>query len=269
MAAASMGAFFALSNISAQASEGMPASCGEKSCSAGWDDETVLDKQIGIASSSMSAKAYCDQHGIGDKPGQCQLLSWYEEGRLADPPRKNQQGDTRFECAHDNSSFAISWSRTSTATDSVGASISIGYTIEFEEAPLGLGAKESLNFNATASYEHSWSKSDTYTETDTVLLDKGQTGWVQYEPFKGYSHGIATVYIGSPEKYGVFMYPTNIYGDLPGVDTGTDGDVTHYARWMTRKEWDAHCGDLKPPAQVGHNTSKTSGLQETGSRSVA
>lgn len=123
----------------------------------------------------------------------------------------------------------------------------------------------------TASYTHTWSTADTYGESDTIILKRGQAGYLQYGPFRGWSHGIATVYIpGSFDgpKPGVYSYPTQIHGDLPDRDDGTYGDVIHYARWMTKSEWEQKCGSAKPPAQVAGNTSQTSGVMRLGARSV-
>lgn len=77
--AVSAGVYLALSNVAAQA----------------YGETTKLDQMYMSNYNSLMAKSYCEKHGIGDNAGQCSLITWYEESRLADPPKLNKAGNTR------------------------------------------------------------------------------------------------------------------------------------------------------------------------------
>ncbi|MGW8955773.1 hypothetical protein [Streptomyces sp. NPDC055709] len=170
--------------------------------------------------SGKTLSDYCERVGFGDAERQCYLIDFYEEKRLDYKPNymRRVSKDAYYNCTPESGTDAIGWQFQKTATNSVGASISLAYTINFKSAPFGIGAESSLTTTVGANYSYSWGTSTTESGEKRMPVPSGYVGWWDYATYHGTAHGVATVFINSLDQggpVGYFKVVAQIKGDLP------------------------------------------------------
>ncbi|MEU9015740.1 hypothetical protein AB0D12_39960 [Streptomyces sp. NPDC048479] len=190
----------------------------------GWQPGEVRGYGIGdkipTPISGRTLSDYCERVGFGNAERQCYLIDFYEEKRLDYTPNyvRPASKDAYFNCTPETGTDTIGWQYQKTATNAVGASISLAYTINFKSAPFGIGAESSLTTTVGANYTYTWGTATTESGTKAMPVPTGYVGWWDYATYHGTAQGVATVYINSFEPgapVGYFKVVAQIKGDLP------------------------------------------------------
>ncbi|WP_433456501.1 ETX/MTX2 family pore-forming toxin (plasmid) [Streptomyces sp. CA-142005] len=167
---------------------------------------------------------YCEKVGFGYPygTGKCQLLGFYEENRPEYVPNyMRQASEVLFNCTSNLAQQAIGWSFTRTATNTVGASVSVAVSVNYGVKPFGVGVEGSVTTTVAANYSYAWGTASTQSGTTTLNVSPGYVGWFDYGTFHGTAHGVADVYIEDTYtsdahiRRGVYKVVTDIKGDLP------------------------------------------------------
>ncbi|MEU9173734.1 hypothetical protein AB0D34_39210 [Streptomyces sp. NPDC048420] len=138
-------------------------------------------------------------------------------------------GTPAYNCAHEINPSTVSWSDTTSATNTVG--VSIEASMEFWKV---------YKVSVEASYSHSWTTSHTDTDTKTVNIRPGYKGWLERGTAKQKAKGWYEFHFGK-RYYGHYIWYINNYqaaawdGDHPN-----NGYVTMKDRPMTSAERAAH-----------------------------
>ncbi|MEV6841601.1 hypothetical protein AB0N17_45515 [Streptomyces sp. NPDC051133] len=176
-------------------------------------------------------KDYCSQAGFGTGWGQCAVIKYAEESRAADMNYHKVISQMYTNCNKPgyNDLAMRSDGYTNSATWKIGLKVSAAVKIEFDEAPLGVGAKESTVFSTGVSTDVTWGDTVGETESYFKTIPPGHRGWLEYWSYHGTSHGLVQVEIIGAMKPGVYrsggfpyakpsstpVFPVDISGDLP------------------------------------------------------
>ncbi|WP_433456426.1 hypothetical protein ACQPXS_46820 (plasmid) [Streptomyces sp. CA-142005] len=166
---------------------------------------------------------YCSRNGFGNGMGQCRLLSFYEEQRVSyDRSYQQPVTDPMYNCTDRDSTADVTWSHAYTTQTTLGASVSVSLGVTFNEAPLGMGATETVTTTVGASWSYAWGTTDTISKNDRVTVSPGRVGWLAYATDHGTAHGVASVEINQPPSAtfpqgikGYFQTVVDLTGDLP------------------------------------------------------
>ncbi|NUR03554.1 MAG: hypothetical protein HOY79_45700 [Streptomyces sp.] len=143
---------------------------------------------------------------------------------------RHQVGSTAYNCGSQTNQHRIDWSDTTTAGNTVGVSVTAGYTFA-----------KVFEVSVETSYSHTWQNSHTDTESNTVNIPAGHVGWIERGTAKQQAKGWWEIqfrdkYYGHYVWY-VYNYQESGFNqDNPGY-----GYVNFKDRPMTSAERGAHC----------------------------
>ncbi|GAA3726546.1 hypothetical protein [Salinactinospora qingdaonensis] len=126
-----------------------------------------------------------------------------------------QVGDSVYNCTNGVQRFNVSWSDTTSQSNSVG----IAMTTE-------AGFGEAFAVSYEQSYEHTWKTS--HTESQTTYVDTGpyQVGWVERQPRMERVSGTYEMHFGDP-YYGHYIWYVPFEARGPASDGASEAIVQH------------------------------------------
>ncbi|MGW8955567.1 hypothetical protein [Streptomyces sp. NPDC055709] len=228
----------------------------------------------GLYAAPVSAKSvlgstlsdYCNRVGIvgrgqGGANGECVLLSFAETARPSfETDYRRRVSSEPYTNCNDREAVPtdLAYTKMKTVTNTVGASISVGVSVNYSVKPFGVGVSGSVTTTVGANYSYSWGESTSVSNTYHIQTPPGYRGSLDFATFHGTAHGIATVEIfnnGYPNNptmppTGTYKVITDIKGDLPPADEGSeawraqptyDEFVPDYDR-LTNAELKQKCG---------------------------
>lgn len=137
----------------------------------------------------------------------------------------HQVGSLVFNCGSLANSQTISWADTTASTNSVGVSVTGGF--KFEDV---------FELSIEGSYSHTWTKSHTDTQSDTVNVPPKDAGWMVRGTAKQQATGWYELHYGKP-YYGHYIWYVYNYKESGfNVDQPNGGYVTFHDRAMTSYE---------------------------------
>ncbi|MGW2556453.1 hypothetical protein [Streptomyces sp. NPDC001635] len=205
---------------------------------------------------------YCNWVGIvamKEANGKCGLIDFAETKRTGyvTDYRRQISPDPYINCnpKHDVP-YELAYSKTRSATNSVGTSLSVAVSVNYGVKPFGVGVEGSITTTVGVNYNYTWGESTTESSTYHVDVAPGEEGSLDWFTYHGTAHGIATVAIlnnGSPNMppTGTYKVVTDITGDLPKPDEKSDAFkaqttanryVPHYQR-LTNAELANACSN--------------------------
>ncbi|WP_017627837.1 hypothetical protein [Nocardiopsis chromatogenes] len=134
----------------------------------------------------------------------------------------DQVGRAVYNCTGREQRFEVSWSDTTTETNSVGVSMGVEY-----------GYAEVFRATFKATYGHEWSSSHTESQTTYVFTGPYEVGWVERAPRMEQVSG--TYELRFPDRYYghyIWYVPFEATGPAPGGE----GAIAQQTRPMTQTE---------------------------------
>ena len=136
-------------------------------------------------------------------------------------------GDPVFNCGHKINPMTVSWSDTTSASNNVGVTITLG--VKFADT---------FETEVSVTYGHTWTKSHTDSQSNTVNLDPHWKGWVERGVGKQAAKGWYEIHFGS-RYYGHYIWYVNNYQESGW--RSTYGYVNLKDKAMTQTEINQHC----------------------------
>jgi len=137
----------------------------------------------------------------------------------------HQVGPLAYNCGSVTNSQTLTWSDTTGSTNSVGVAITVG-------AEFGKVFEASIQ----GTYEHTWQKSHTDSQSDTVNVPSKYVGWLLRGTAKQKATGWYELHYGKP-YYGHYVWYVRNYTESGyDVDRPNAGYVTFHDRAMTASE---------------------------------
>ncbi len=150
------------------------------------------------ADTNSQATNYCQTIGFNNPNyvGSCRIIDFWEESRTyVANHRENVSAYTALNCTSHDMSYAVGWSKTNKMSHSAGITVGLSVTLDFDVAPLGLGAGGSRTMSVAATYRFSYGTDSTMSATSTLNLKPYEKGWWEYGSYYGTAHGFFTVKI--------------------------------------------------------------------------
>ncbi|MEV5850436.1 hypothetical protein AB0M32_51640 [Streptomyces sp. NPDC051985] len=143
---------------------------------------------------------------------------------------RHQVGRTAYNCGSQTNQHRIDWSDTTSSTNSIGVSISVGakFWNVFES-------------EIETTYRHDWTTSHTDTESDTLNIPAGSKGWIERGTSKQQATGWYEIHFGK-RYYGHYIWYINNYKSSGyDVDNSSKGYINFKDTRMTSTEFNQHC----------------------------
>ena len=165
-----------------------------------------------------------------ERCGSADVCKFHPQSYTAYTGPAHQVGSTGYNCGSLTNPSSVTWSDTTTSTNTVGVAIEAG--AEFWKV---------YKVSVEVSYSHSWTTSHTDSETKTINIPSGYKGWLQRGTAKQKATGWYELHFGS-RYYGHYIWYVNNY-QAAGWDQDhpQNGYVNFKDAQMTSGERAAHC----------------------------
>ncbi|MEV6840410.1 hypothetical protein AB0N17_38975 [Streptomyces sp. NPDC051133] len=197
-------------------------------------DNAMLGKIVGFGRSSTGSRAftnqdywnYCKKAGFGTGWGQCATSAFVEEQRIQEDQNYNQHILHKPNCGPDPETWTDIKNYTHSTTYSVGTSIGTGFSIEFDQAPLGVGITENVTFQIEASFSATWTHDVTYSNGVGLTIPGDSWGDIYFYTYHGQSHGLGSIEIVGGPRQDIYQPSTSIPYPAPSATVSIPMDVS-------------------------------------------